>query len=71
MLALKRNQGNLHEDVKLYLRDSELKQALRTSERYKRTIEKARSKDGEYLLANLQKGVEAPKHSESYRVVLS
>lgn len=43
VLALKGNQGNLHEDVKLYLQDSEVKQALRTSGQYKRTVEKARS----------------------------
>lgn len=43
VLALKGNQGNLHEDVKLYLTDPEVKQALQRSGRYKRTEEKARS----------------------------
>ena len=43
VLALKGNQGNLHEDVKLYLTDPEVKQTLRMSGQYKRTVEKARS----------------------------
>ena len=41
--ALKGNQGTLHEDVRLYLSNSEVKQALRASGQYKRTVEKARS----------------------------
>ena len=41
--ALKGNQGTLHEDVHLYLSDPEVKQALRASGQYKRTIEKAHS----------------------------
>ena len=43
MLALKGNQGTLHEDVQLYLNDPEVKQALQASGQYKRTAEKARS----------------------------
>ena len=43
VLALKGNQGTLHEDVQLYLSDPEVKQALRASGQYKRTVEKARS----------------------------
>ena len=43
VLALKGNQGTLHEDVRLYLTDPEVKQVLRTAGRYKRTVEKARS----------------------------
>ena len=43
VLALKGNQGTLHEDVRLYLSDPEVKQALQTSGQYKRTVEKARS----------------------------
>ena len=43
VLALKGNQGNLHEEVRLYLTEPEVKQALRSSGRYQRTIEKAHS----------------------------
>ena len=43
VLALKGNQGTLHEDVRLYLSDPEVKQALQASGQYKRTVEKARS----------------------------
>ena len=42
VLALKGNQGTLHEDVRLYLSDPEVKQALQVSKQYKRTVEKAR-----------------------------
>ena len=43
VLALKGNHGTLHEDVRLYLSDPEVKQALQASGQYKRTIEKAHS----------------------------
>ena len=43
VLALKGNQRNLYDDVKLYLTDEEIKQRLRTSGQYKRTVDKARS----------------------------
>ena len=43
VLALKKNQGNLYEDVSLYLKDEEEKQKIRDAGNYKRTIEKARS----------------------------
>ena len=43
MLALKGNQGTLHEDVRLYLSDPEVKQALQASGQYKRSVDKARS----------------------------
>lgn len=43
VLALKGNQGALHEDVRLYLSDPEVKQTLQASGQYKRTVEKARS----------------------------
>ena len=43
MLALKGNQGILREDVRLYLSDPEVKQALQASGQYKRSVEKARS----------------------------
>ena len=43
VLALKRNQGTLYEDVSLYLKDEEEKQKIRDAGNYKRTIEKARS----------------------------
>ena len=43
VLALKGNQGSLHEDVGLYLSDQEVKRALQASGQYKRTVEKARS----------------------------
>ena len=43
VLALKRNQGNLYEDVSLYLMDEEVKRKLQESGKYKRTAEKARS----------------------------
>ena len=43
VLALKKNQGNLYEDVSLYLRDEEEKRKMREAGNYKRTIEKARS----------------------------
>ena len=42
VLALKGNQGTMHEDVKLYLTDPEVKKLLRETGRYKRTAEKAR-----------------------------
>lgn len=42
VLALKRNQGNLYEDVRLYLMDEEEKK-MREVGNYKRTAEKARS----------------------------
>lgn len=42
-LALKGNQGTLHEDVRLYLSDPEVKQALQASGQYKRSVDKARS----------------------------
>lgn len=42
VLALKGNQGTLHEDVRVYLSEPEVKQALQASEQYKRTVEKAR-----------------------------
>lgn len=41
VLALKRNQGNLHEDVQLYMQDEETKKAIKAQGGYKRTIEKA------------------------------
>lgn len=43
VLALKRNQGNLWEDVSLYLMDEEVKRKIREKGNYKRTVEKARS----------------------------
>lgn len=43
VLALKKNQENLYEDVSLYLKDEEEKQKIRDAGNYKRTIEKARS----------------------------
>lgn len=43
VLALKRNQGNLCEDVSLYLMDEEVKRKIREKGNYKRTVEKARS----------------------------
>lgn len=43
VLALKGNQKNLYDDVKLYLTDVDIKQSLRTSGQYKRTVDKARS----------------------------
>lgn len=43
VLALKKNQGNLYEDVSLYLMDEEEKEKIREAGNYKRTIEKARS----------------------------
>lgn len=43
VLALKKNQGNLYEDVSLYFKDEEEKQKIRDAGNYKRTIEKARS----------------------------
>lgn len=43
VLALKRNQGNLCEDVSLYLMDEEEKRKIREKGNYKRTVEKARS----------------------------
>ena len=43
VLALKGNQGILREDVRLYLSDPEVKQALQASGQYKRSVEKARS----------------------------
>ena len=43
VLALKGNQGTLHEDVRLYLSDPEVRQALQASGQYNRTLEKARS----------------------------
>ena len=43
VLALKGNQRNLYDDVKLYLTDEEIKQRLRTSGQYQRTVDKARS----------------------------
>lgn len=43
VLALKRNQGNLYEDVSLYLMDEEQKKKIREVGNYKRTSEKARS----------------------------
>lgn len=42
VLALKRNQGNLCEDVSLYLMDEEVKRKIREKGNYKRTVEKAR-----------------------------
>ena len=42
-MALKRNQGNLCEDVSLYLLDEEEKRKIREKGNYKRTVEKARS----------------------------
>ena len=42
VLALKGNQGILHEDVQLYLCDPEVKQMLQASRQYKRTVERAR-----------------------------
>ncbi len=41
VLALKRNQGNLHEDVELYMQDEESKKKIKEQGGYKRTIEKA------------------------------
>lgn len=43
VLALKGNQGNLCEDVSLYLMDEEVKRKIREKGNYKRTVEKARS----------------------------
>ena len=43
VLALKKNKGNLYEDVSLYLKDEEEKQKIRDAGNYKRTIEKAQS----------------------------
>lgn len=43
VLALKRNQGNLCEDVSLYLMEEEVKRKIREKGNYKRTVEKARS----------------------------
>lgn len=43
VLALKKNQGNLYEDVSLYMRDEEEKRNMREVGNYKRTVEKARS----------------------------
>lgn len=43
VLALKKNQGNLYEDVSLYMRDEEEKRNMREAGNYKRTVEKARS----------------------------
>ena len=43
VLALKGNQGTMHDDVKLYLTDPEVKKLLRERGCYKRTVEKARS----------------------------
>lgn len=43
VLALKGNQGNLCEDVSLYLMDEEVKRKIREKGDYKRTVEKARS----------------------------
>lgn len=43
VLALKRNQGNLCEDVSLYLKEEEVKRKIREKGNYKRTVEKARS----------------------------
>lgn len=43
VLALKRNQGNLYEDVSLYMKDGEEKKKIREAGNYKRTVEKARS----------------------------
>lgn len=42
VLALKRNQGNLYEDVSLYMKDGEEKKKIREAGNYKRTAEKAR-----------------------------
>lgn len=42
VLALKRNQGNLYEDVSLYFSDGEIREELERRGCYKRTIEKAR-----------------------------
>lgn len=44
VLALKKNQGNLYEDVSLYMRDEEEKRNMREAGNYKRTVEKARSR---------------------------
>ncbi len=41
VLALKGNQGNLHEDVELYMQDEESKKKIKEQGGYKRTIEKA------------------------------
>jgi predicted transposase YbfD/YdcC len=41
VLALKGNQGNLHEDVREYFEDSELRQKVKESGGYHRTVEKA------------------------------
>lgn len=43
VLALKKNQGTLYEDVTLFLNDPEEKKAIRKSGGYYKTIEKARS----------------------------
>lgn len=43
VLTLKKNQGNLYEDVSLYLKDEEEKQKILDAGNYKQTIEKARS----------------------------
>lgn len=43
VLALKRNQGNLYEDVSLYFKDEGVKKKLREGGKYKRTAEKVRS----------------------------
>lgn len=42
VLALKKNQKNLYEDVVLYFEDKEVKEKLKESRNYIRTIEKAR-----------------------------
>lgn len=41
VLALKENQKNLYEDVRLYLNDEKVKEELRTVGMYKKTMEKA------------------------------
>lgn len=43
VLALKKNQGTLYEEVSLYLKDEEEKETIRRRGSYRRTIEKARS----------------------------
>jgi len=41
MLALKRNQAGLYEDVELYFRDAKLREKIRQEKNYACTIEKA------------------------------
>lgn len=43
VLALKKNQGTLYEDVSLYFSDEKEKEKLRTAGNYVKTVEKARS----------------------------